>query len=118
MLCQLKCGILPLTIETGRYGTKPLPPEDRICLLCNSEPETELHFLFHCNLYHQQRQTFYTFVNSIYPQFTNLNVSSKLDLIMNNPKVTKCTAQFIVTCYDVRCKQHFNEMDCNVNNDI
>ncbi len=37
---------------------------------------------------------------------------------MNNPKVIKRTAQFIVTCYDVRCKKLFNEMDFNVNNDI
>ncbi len=51
-------SILPLKIETGRYVPKPLPPEDRICLLCNSEPETELHFLMHYNLYHQQRQKF------------------------------------------------------------
>ncbi len=58
MLCQLRCGILPLRIEKGRYGPKPLPPENRICLLCNSDTETELHFLFHCNFYHQQRQTF------------------------------------------------------------
>ncbi len=35
---------------------------------------------------------------------------------MNNPKVIKHTAQFIVTCYDVRCKQLFNEMDFNINN--
>ncbi len=97
---------------------KPLPPEDRMCLLCNSEPETELHFLFHCNLYHQQRQTFYAFVNSMNPQFTNLDVPNKFDLIMNNPKVIKHTTQFIVTCYDVRCKQLFKEMDFNVNNDI
>ncbi len=37
---------------------------------------------------------------------------------MNNPKVIKRTAQFNVTCYDVRCKQHFNEINFNVNNDI
>ncbi len=118
MLCQLRCGILPLRIETDRYGPKSLPPEDHICLLCTSEPETELHFLFHCNLYHQQRQTFYAFVNSINPQFTNLDVSSNFDLIRNNPKVTKHTAQCIVTYYDMRCKQLFSEMDFNVNNDI
>ncbi len=58
---------------------------------------------------------FYTFVNSINHQFTNLDVPSKFDLIMNNPKVIKQTAQF-VTCYDMRCKQRFNEMDVNVNN--
>ncbi len=34
------------------------------------------------------------------------------------PCTPKRTAQFIVTCYDVRCKQIFNEIDFNVNNDI
>ncbi len=43
---------------------------------------------------------------------------TKFDLIMNNPKVIKRTAQFIVTWYDVRCKQLFNEIDFNVNNYI
>ncbi len=69
-------------------------------------------------MYHRQRHTFYAFVNSINPQFTNLDVPSKFKLIMNNPTVIKHTALFIVTCYDVRCKQLFNEMDFNVNNDI
>ncbi len=118
MLYQFRCGILPLRIATGHYGPKPRPLEDCICLLCNSETETELHFLFHCNLYHQQRQLFYAFMNGINPQFTNLDVPSNFDLIMNNPKVIKHTAQFIVTCYDMRGKQLFNEMDFNVNNDI
>ncbi len=117
MLCQLRCGILSLRIETCHYGSKPLPSEDCICLLCNSEPETELHFLLDCNLYHQQTDI-YAFVNSINLQFTNLDVPSKFDLIMNNPNDIKCTAQFIVTCYDLRCKHLFNEINFNVNNDI
>ncbi len=57
-------------------------------------------------------------MNSINPQFTNLEVPSKFDLIVNNPKVIKCTAQFFVTCHDVRCNKPFNEMDFNVNDDI
>ncbi len=87
MLFQLRCGILPLRIETGHYDPKPLPPEDRICLLWDRNSlfiplqfvsSTETDILY--------------FVNSIYPQFTNLDVPSKFDLIMNNPKVIKYTA--------------------------
>ncbi len=57
-------------------------------------------------------------MNSINPQFTNVDVPSKYDLIMNNPKVIKFTAQFFVTFYDLRCKQLLNKMDFIVNNNI
>ncbi len=30
---QLRCGILPLAIETGRYHS--VPEENRMCLLCD-----------------------------------------------------------------------------------
>ncbi len=42
---QLRLGILPLHIETGRYSN--IPEADRICLLCNgNHVENDLHFLF------------------------------------------------------------------------
>ena len=56
LLAQLRCGILPLRIETGRYvGEKP---EERQCTLCNSGCiEDEKHFLLECPLYSVQRLT-------------------------------------------------------------
>ena len=50
-VAQLRCGVLPLHIETGRYGPNPLPPEERICPICKDSPETEIHFIFHCKAY-------------------------------------------------------------------
>ncbi len=45
-----RCGLLPLSIETGRWGNIPL--EDRICKMCDSlVVEDEYHFIFHCSLY-------------------------------------------------------------------
>ncbi len=57
-LAQLRCGILPLHIETGRwYGVKE---EDRLCKACNNNQiENEYHFIFHCNAYSTLRTTFY-----------------------------------------------------------
>ena len=46
LLCQLRCRVLGLQLELGRYGNVPV--EDRICKLCNLSVETELHFLFQC----------------------------------------------------------------------
>ena len=46
ILCQLRIGILPLEIETGRYSRKKL--EERICKLCQLDVEDETHFLCVC----------------------------------------------------------------------
>ena len=54
LISQLRLGILPLRIETGRYSN--IPEADRICLLCNgNHVESELHFLFKCELYNLER---------------------------------------------------------------
>ena len=56
LLAQLRSGILPLRIETGRFHnikdnvtgqTRKLKVEERICLFCNlQEIEDEIHFIF------------------------------------------------------------------------
>ncbi len=47
-MAQLRRGILPIRIETGRYGPKPIKPDKHVCQLCVSEPETELLLIFSC----------------------------------------------------------------------
>ena len=58
LLCQLRIGILPLRVETGRYIN--LKVDERICEQCDlGTVEDELHFLFHCKLYEEEREYFY-----------------------------------------------------------
>ena len=45
---KFRCGILPLSLEVGRY--RGISIENRICPLCKNGIETELHFLFDCNV--------------------------------------------------------------------
>jgi hypothetical protein len=53
-LCaQLRSGVLPLHLETGRY--RGVPEEERICDYCNIDIENEFHFVFYCPLYHEMR---------------------------------------------------------------
>ena len=61
ILGQLHVGILPLTIETGRFcNTKR---EDRLCKLCNLNfIEDEIHFTLVCPFYCNNR---YCFLNNI-----------------------------------------------------
>ncbi len=55
LLSQLRYGILPLRVETGRFVNEKHC--DRICTLCNSgSVEDQIHFLFYCNLYDIQRE--------------------------------------------------------------
>ena len=46
LLTQICLGILPLSIETGRFQNKKV--EQRLCPLCSKCVETELHFICIC----------------------------------------------------------------------
>ena len=52
VMFQFRCGILPLSVETGKLMS--IPPEYRLCLqLDTPNTEDEAHFLFHCKFYRQ-----------------------------------------------------------------
>ena len=56
-MAQLRLGILPLKVETGRFERISL--QDRLCEFCSENAiEDEEHFLFRCDLYHDLRQKF------------------------------------------------------------
>jgi len=58
ILAQLRCGILPLKIETGRFTNVPV--EFCLCLFCSDNcVEDEEHFLSHCELYQKIRQSLF-----------------------------------------------------------
>ncbi len=53
-LCQLRLGILPIKIETGRYTNDPV--DRRLCEICkDGSIENEMHFIFECNVYEHLR---------------------------------------------------------------
>ena len=54
-LSQIRFGILPIMIETGRFRNLRL--EERLCPFCDSV-EDELHFLFSCFKYDDLREVY------------------------------------------------------------
>ncbi len=78
-LAQLRCRILPLHIETGRWYV--VKEEDRLYKACNNNQiENEYHFIFHCNAYSTLRTTFYHQISSVMPTFIDNNDEDKLNL--------------------------------------
>jgi hypothetical protein len=63
MLSQLRTGILPLRVETGRYIGEPV--EQRICKLCQTNVvEDERNFILYCNLYDDIKHHYYHYWNT------------------------------------------------------
>ena len=100
LLAQLRSGILPLRVETGRYQN--IPPEFRLCLMCNENTcEDETHFMFDCALYDNIRCSFFSKITQYYPLFTECGISDKLKIMMNED-VVKFTASYIWEAYSKR----------------
>ena len=57
VMAMLRCGSMPLCVETGRFNNTPLC--ERICNMCNNgNVEDEMHFLFECDVYSDLRFAF------------------------------------------------------------
>ena len=68
LLSQLRLGILPLAIETGRYCNVPL--NDRLCKVCNDNViENEFHFVMKCTLYQDLRTVLFNSALLLNPKF-------------------------------------------------
>jgi hypothetical protein len=100
VLTQLRCGILPLSIETGRFTSIPI--EFRLCILCDANVvEDEKHFLFDCSFYNEIRDIYNMKFRGKYPNLDLMDDNSKLKCCMHSDLV-KITAEFIYTCYTKR----------------
>ncbi len=81
LISQLRLGVLPLRIETGRFTR--LEVHERLCEVCDkNQVEDEAHFLFHCDMYNDLRHDMET---SMTIQLNNLNLSEKFEAIFQHP---------------------------------
>ena len=98
MLCQLRLGILPLRIETGRYIGEPI--EDRLCTVCDlNVVETEAHFVTECTHYQNVRNSTLKEILEN-DNIINLNAENKLAfLVKNRPRTL---AKYVVRAFKQR----------------
>ena len=103
-LAKIRLGCLELRIETGRYARPRLPPESRLCQVCNEQKvEDEFHFLFECKIFEQER---FLWLNKLRlaVNFHQKTQEEKLDLVLNEHTNVKLTAQYIIDIFDSRSK--------------
>ena len=99
-MAKFRCGILPLTIETGRYTS--IPAEFRLCLLCDlNQVEDENHFLLNCPFYDELREPFFEQAKSKFPNFEYFDPQEKLKALMDHSLV-KTTAKYLWDFYEKR----------------
>ena len=71
-----------LEIEKGRH--KKLLLTERICPLCKSCVETEIHFLLQCQPLSEHRNNFYKELEEITPIFNSMSDNEKFCYILQN----------------------------------
>ena len=82
LLSQLRYGILPLRVETGRFVNEPHC--NRICTLCDSNNvEDQIHFVFHCNFYNTMRENLNIKAKNVNANWDNMSDIDKLKLLFN-----------------------------------
>ena len=99
LLAQLRFGILPLHVETGRLAN--LTVDERICQQCeNNDVEDEMHFLFACDLYRDERQNFLRTLHTDQPQTVNMNDINLLQYCFQN--MTRKLARYVQEIFEKR----------------
>lgn len=98
LLARLRCGILPLRVETGRYIGERV--EDRLCRFCTDQCiENEPHFVVKCSFYRHIRSEYFGELFNT-NDFNSKTDSEKLVYLINDKSRT--LAKYIVKSYSYR----------------
>ena len=85
IMSKLRISAHDLTIERGRY--LKLDIKDRICPLCKTQVEDEVHFVLECSSLKFLRQKFFQDIDQINKNFKHLNSENKfIWLFVNEDK--------------------------------
>ena len=103
-LAKFRCGVAPIAIETGRYGTNRVPVHERTCLFCDNLIENEYHVLFQCSFYVEERKPLLNLLHTASPEFESLNAEEKLQTVFGNQNIDmiKELAKTLFTCLQKR----------------
>ena len=101
-ISKLRISAHNLQIEKGRHSN--IPVDKRICKQCKTAIEDEAHFLISCPKYQAARQTLFSHVHTICPNYTSLNDKDKFIWIMSaeNKSIIKHLVNFIESAYHIR----------------
>ena len=99
-MAQLRSGILPLEIETGRF--RNVQVDNRFCFHCKTIVEDELHFVLSCPLYREARQQLMDHVVVVHDRIEHSHNMEKMKIILN--VFWKMSSKFLSKAWEVRSK--------------
>ena len=100
LLSQIRFGILPIEIETGRW--RNIEAENRLCKLCISDRvEDESHFMFECPMFTELRSNFLNDIESSPEQIALMSMPEKWELVMSPVNIAK-TAKYVCVTFEKR----------------
>ena len=94
---ELRRNFTKLRTSSHRY--QDVPRHNRICTKCSSNViEDELHFLFECSKYDEDRESMLFEITTVCSNFRNLNSQNKLIWLFNseNIELLKTLCKFIL----------------------
>ena len=97
MMAQIRMGVLPLHLETGRY--RNTPAHQRFCFNCINIIEDECHFIFHCPLYNEFRSQLMAYV---YNNGSVMSASDEENMKMLCLIYPRQFAKFVCSAFDKR----------------
>ena len=99
LLAQLRMGILPLRVETGRFINEIL--NERICTLCELQDiEDEIHFVCRCPKYDNPRLQLFHIASDRNPNFYLMTEPDKFIFLVKH--LYKKLAIFIKQSWQIR----------------
>ena len=106
LISQLRFGILPLRIETGRWY-RGIDASQRVCEICkNGEIEDEVHFVIKCNAYISTRRILFDKCIAKQADFSNRDDIDKFIFILNN--MERDLANYLVSSWNYRRNYLYN----------
>ena len=101
LLAQIRTGVLPLRVETGRF--QGLPLLERQCEYCqNGSVEDEHHFIFLCSAWDDIRHPFINKCKEVNPEFDSLDEVEQFRFVMNEELIQLHTAEFVCNAFYTR----------------
>ena len=97
MTAQIRMGVLPLHLETGRYRNTPV--HQRFWFNCTNIIEDECHFIFHCPLYNEFRSKLMAYV---YNNGSVMSASDEENMKMLCLIYCRQFAKFLCNAFDKR----------------
>ena len=101
LFAQIRCGILPLKIETGRFQNTPLA--QRTCDYCPEKGiEDEYHYIFKCSFYNELRAHFLEKCNNIDHEFETMDEIEKFRFFLSNEDITNEAVNYVFAAFSKR----------------